>query len=174
MRRKLLWSFVIFVIFISIGIGIFLNLTSPYKALVIENIRTGEILWKSDIKIDEWFEHQYIHSVEKSPVIEKFRINDMGEIITMESWTKSFGAGLPFLQQGNVEMIDGFYVMRDLNRPTHGGVLQMKPSTLYPHTFHFREQELQLSEAPFAKALIKIETKQMTWLEAIMLYFKKE
>lgn len=174
-KRALLASSALFkrkkyvaIIAAALCIIIFLNLASPYKLIFIEDVRTNNVLWKSDIKTDEWFHHQYIHSVEKTIVIEKFRVDHTGEILTMESWTRSFGAGLPFEQQGTVEIKDGYYILRDLNRPIHGGVLLMKPSTLYPHSFHFRELELSLSEPPYAGTVIKIDVKQANWLQAFL------
>ncbi|MDQ0252851.1 hypothetical protein J2S74_000223 [Evansella vedderi] len=142
------------------------HVSSPYLSLVIAG-QGEEVLWKTDIQREEWFSHQYTHSVEKSPVIEKFKVNEAGEIVTMESWTKSFGAGMPFEQQGTVEMKDGFYILKDLNRPIHGGLLQMKPSSLYPHTFQFRDEELLLSEAPFKGKRLKIKVIPMTWFEVV-------
>nr|WP_236838752.1 DUF1850 domain-containing protein [Caldalkalibacillus salinus] len=147
---------------------VFLHVFSPDTVLVIEDVKSGQILWQEDIQAGEWFYHEYLHSVEKSPVIEKFKVNRAGEILTMESWTKSFGAGLPYEQQGTVEMVDGFYVLKDLHRPIHGGAFLMQPSNKYPHTFHFRDHRIMLSEEPYASTRIKIEVRHLTWLEAIL------
>ncbi|GAE93702.1 hypothetical protein JCM21714_2805 [Gracilibacillus boraciitolerans JCM 21714] len=108
-----------FIGLIIIGVQLFHQ--SHYQ-LVITDMNSKEVLWESSIKIGgDRFSHQYIHSVEKSPVQEIFELSNSGEIVTMESWTKSFGAGLPYQHQGEVSMKDGYYVMRNLNRPIHGG-----------------------------------------------------
>lgn len=164
-KLDLKWLLICIIILL---VAIFLNYPSPYKTLVIEDIKTEEILWHKDILTEEWFEHQYIHSVEKSPVIEKFKVDKSGQILTMESWTKSFGAGLPYERQGTTAMVDGFFVLKELNRPIHGGVLQIQPSSLYPHTFHFKKNVVVLSEPPYSSTRIKIEVKHKSWANKIL------
>ncbi|MFS0724654.1 DUF1850 domain-containing protein [Paenibacillus sp. 1P07SE] len=146
---------------------VFLRLESPYNWLMIEDYKSGTVLWKHEIEAGEWFSHRYIHSVERSPVIEKFQFDDRGRLCTMESWTRSFGAGLPYELQGETERIDGYYVSRELNRLVGSGGIRMLPSSLFPHAFYFREEEILLSEAPYAGNRITIFVKPMTWLESI-------
>ncbi len=144
----------------------------PQHLLVISDMNTGETLWESDIKQGETFFHEYIHSVEKSPVKEVFQYSSTGEVMTMESWTKSFGAGLPYQREGDVEMKDGYYVLKNLNRPVHGGALRMKPSSLYPHTFYFRDQTIYLSKEPFVTKIIEINVIDLPWWEGFISSFK--
>lgn len=141
---------------------------NPAHLLIIEAVKTGDILWQQPIQEEDWFHHEYIHSVEKSKVIEKFKLGSNGQILAMESWTRSFGAGLPYEQKGTVEHIDGYYVLKDLNDPLEH--LNMIPSHLYLHTFHFKEEEVILSELPFKKNLIKIQTKERTVFERIAIF----
>ncbi len=146
-------TIVAFIILVLIGWSLF---NQPYFQLIITDMKSNEVLWKSDISKGDTFSHQYIHSVEKSPVKEVFQFSASGKLLTMESWTKSFGAGLPYQREGDVSMRDGYYVLQNLNRPIHGGVLRMKPSDLYPHTFTFQDQTFHLSEKPFVKRIIEI------------------
>ncbi|MFD2657981.1 DUF1850 domain-containing protein [Gracilibacillus thailandensis] len=141
---------------ILLMIGVWLLVPSNYQ-LVIRDMKTKEILWADTIEKGNRFAHRYIHSVEKSPVKEVFQFSDMGEIRTMESWTKSFGAGLPYQRKGEVAMEDGYYVLKNINRPIHDDVLRMKPSNLYPHTFLFQNQTIYLSEQPFVGRVIEID-----------------
>lgn len=159
-------SFICIVFVVLLLVGVFTG--SPFKELVIFDDKTGEVLWHKPIKEAEWFSHQYIHSVEKSPVLEKFRVDANGVIYTMESWTKSFGAGLPHTQEGTAELRDGYYILRDLNRPVHGGVLLMQPSSMFPHSFYFHDEEILLSEAPYTGTRIRIEVITLTWGEALL------
>ncbi|SHN36576.1 DUF1850 domain-containing protein [Gracilibacillus kekensis] len=148
---------------ILVVIGSWWLLKQPHYQLVITDMNSKEVLWQRDIEKGDQFAHQYIHSVEKSPVKEVFELSKSGELVTMESWTKSFGAGLPYQHQGDVSIKDGFYVMQNLNRPIHGGVLRMKPSDLYPHTFIFQEETFYLSKEPFVKRIIEINVKKKAW-----------
>ncbi|MGM8216133.1 DUF1850 domain-containing protein [Bacillaceae bacterium W0354] len=158
-------------ILIVVVIVLLLILPSSNKKLVIKSLDTDEILWQNNINAGDWFYHRYIHSVEKSPVIEKFMVNENYEILTMESWTKSFGAGMPYEREGKVEISDGYYILRDLNRPVHGGVLRIKPSGLFPHTFHFKDQELTISESPFVGHKLLIEIQPVKIYEKIIQLF---
>ncbi|WP_277674279.1 DUF1850 domain-containing protein [Piscibacillus halophilus] len=132
------------------------------KKIVIEDLQTGNILWQEEVERGDWFSHRYIHSVEKSPVIEKFKVNHDWEILTMESWTKSFGAGLPYEDKGDVEMKDGYFVIQDLNKPVFGGELKFQPSELYPHTFRFKDKEVTFSEPPYSETKILVDIQNAT------------
>ncbi len=137
-----------------------------HKVLVIEEAKTGKILWGHQIKEGEWFQHEYIHSVEKSLVIEKFKLSEAGSIFAMESWTRSFGAGLPYELNGDLEMRDGFYILKNINAPIE--VLHMQPSHLEKHTFHFRDYEIILSEPPYTRTHLKFYIKNMSLLEYLL------
>lgn len=169
-RKAARYAFAI--LLVGLAAIVFLRLDSPYNWLIIEDYKSETVLWKHEIQGGEWFSHQYIHSVERSPVIEKFQFDDRGRLWTMESWTRSFGAGLPYELQGETERIDGYYVSKELNQLVEGG-LRMLPSSLFPHAFYFRDEEIRLSEAPYAGNRITIFVKPMTWLESIS-YFNLE
>ena len=165
LRKK--YAFFIITSFILISACLLLFLPSHHKALVIEEKKTGNILWQREIKPDDWFRHEYIHSVEQSLVIEKFMVDKDGQIFAMESWTRSFGAGMPYEQRGTVEMVDGFYILKDLYDPID--VIHMMPSHLHRHTFHFKEEEIVLSEPPYTRNVIKFEVRKLNWYEYILL-----
>lgn len=159
------------IIAIAVTTVVLLFTINAGKKLVIEDLKTGDILWQEQIERGDWFSHRYIHSVEKSPVIEKFKVSDDWEILTMESWTKSFGAGLPYEDKGDVEMKDGYFVIQDLNKPVYGGELKFQPSHLYPHTFHFKDEEVTFSEPPYSETRILVEIKNATLWDRIKLLF---
>lgn len=154
-----------FVFFLFFLILVFLNISSPHKLLVIEEAKTGKVLWKNEISAEDWFHHEYIHSVEKSLVIEKFKMDHTGQIFAMESWTRSFGAGLPYELKGTVEIVDGYYISKELYEPVD--ILHMQPSHLHSHTFHFRDEVIVLSEAPFTRTHLRFYIKSMNWFEYI-------
>jgi hypothetical protein len=153
-------------------IAIFLSWKSPYRVLVIEEVKSGDTLWQREINEEDWFRHEYIHSVEKSIVIEKFKLAEGGRILAMESWTRSFGAGMPYEQKGTVEMKDGFYILKDLKDPID--VIHMQPSHLYPHHFYFKEEEVVLSEPPYKRNHIKFEVREMNWFNYFLLLLKEK
>lgn len=67
----------------------------PIKVLVATNFKTGEYLKSWKVRNGEIFGIEYIHSVERSSVIENFLI-DGGRIILQDTYFQSYGAGLPF------------------------------------------------------------------------------
>ncbi|UOQ49383.1 DUF1850 domain-containing protein [Gracilibacillus caseinilyticus] len=143
----------------------------PHYLLEITDRNTDEVLWSAEIDKNETFSHEYVHSVEKSPVKEVFQFSSTGEMLTMESWTKSFGAGMPYAREGDVEMEDGYYILRNLNRPIQGGIIRMKPSNLYPHRFTFRQDSFYLSKEPFVRKIIEIDVRTLTWWEGLQRSF---
>ncbi|ENH97827.1 hypothetical protein J416_03671 [Gracilibacillus halophilus YIM-C55.5] len=157
--HKKLW--LIFLIIGAVLVGLWWS--SPDARLLIKERESGDILWQNAIRAGESFSHQYIHSVEKSPVKEVFEYTESGHIVTMESWTKSFGAGLPYQRKGEVEMEDGYYKLMNLNRPIHSNILRIQPSDLYRHTFSYKRETLTLSKAPFVKKVIEITVDPIPW-----------
>ncbi|XEC97240.1 DUF1850 domain-containing protein [Paenibacillus tarimensis] len=131
--------------------------SGEYRLQIVE-AKSDTVLWQTKAEIGDDFSHRYIHSVELSPVIESFTIGDGGEIIAMESRTRSFGAGLPHVSKGVTELEGGYYVMKELHEPV--GELHMQPSHLHLHTFHYGEQSLQLSEPPYTRTHLTIRVEQ--------------
>ncbi|WP_027964723.1 DUF1850 domain-containing protein [Halalkalibacillus halophilus] len=159
------WTLICSIIIAIILLFLYISTT---RVLVISETENNDILWQEPIELGDWFEHEYIHSVEQSPVIEKFQLMENGEIHTQESWTKSFGAGLPHTAEGDVEITDGYYVMKNLDRPLRGESLQMKPSDIRLHTFSFKEETITLSEPPFVGKVITIEVQDQNWVERMI------
>ncbi|WP_227937386.1 DUF1850 domain-containing protein [Alkalihalobacillus deserti] len=111
----------------------FLQIYLPYEDVVF---------FETPIKPDETFYHEYIHSVELSQVREYFKIDDHYNMIATASWTQSFGAGLPYEKRDELEMKEGFIVIKQERLIEH---LNMLPSDLFPHAFYVGEQTVDLS-----------------------------
>ncbi|WP_034626638.1 DUF1850 domain-containing protein [Halalkalibacter okhensis] len=111
----------------------FLQIYLPYNDIVF---------WEEKIQPNDTFYHEYLHSVELSPVREYFTIDDEYRMIATESWTKSFGAGLPYETKDHLEIVDGFFVIQDHRELEYLNIL---PSHLYPHSFFYGEQSIDLS-----------------------------
>ncbi|MGP4042176.1 DUF1850 domain-containing protein [Gracilibacillus sp. D59] len=164
LQRRNAFLATITVVFLLVA-GLLLFVPSHYQ-LVVRDMTTKGILWTDTIVKGDRFSHRYIHSVEKSPVKEVFEFSDAGKLMTMESWTKSFGAGLPYQRIGEVSLQDGYYVLKNINRPIHEDVLRIKPSDLYPHTFSFQNQTIYLSKQPFVGRVIEIDVIRSSWWES--------
>ncbi len=55
----------------------------------------GNVLYSSPVSPGDEFEIVYIHSVQRSPVVEKFRVLPDRSIVVFETIYQDFGAGLP-------------------------------------------------------------------------------
>ena len=64
------------------------------------------------------FSLQYVHSVEKTPVIEKFHIREDGKLILTSTLYRSYGVGLPSLpDEGKLTISnDGWFRLEGLHR----------------------------------------------------------
>lgn len=63
------------------------------------------------------FSLRYTHSVEKTPVVETFRVLDDGRLLLISTAYKSYGVGLPSLpSEGKLTIRDGWFVLENLQR----------------------------------------------------------
>lgn len=133
-------------LFIFLEIVMIIQLNKPLN-IIIEDMNTGEELFSQRIEERERFEVSYIHSVERSPVNEIFEVRG-DEIYTMESHTESFGAGMPY-EGEDVELADGKFIIRNINRKVHGGTLRIRPSSVFPHHIKIGDKDLIISDPPY-------------------------
>ncbi len=60
---------------------------------------------------------RYTHSVEKTPVVETFRILDDGRLMLISTAYQSYGVGLPSLpEEGKLTVAGGWLVLENLHR----------------------------------------------------------
>lgn len=141
-------------VFIIIIIGILFYIYRPTQ-LIVADMNTEEVLFSKKVEQGERFEITYIHSVERSPVKEIFEVRGQ-DIYTMESHTESFGAGMPYTGE-KIEMKDGKFVIKDINRKVHGGTLRVRPSSVFPHHIKIGEEDLVISDPPYEGRNLEIK-----------------
>ncbi|AQS57660.1 DUF1850 domain-containing protein [Desulforamulus ferrireducens] len=118
--------------------------------------------------LDQSFTYEYLHSVLKTPVQEKF-ILAPGHDLLLESTTyQSLGVGTPFLPgEGELENHNGLYVLKGQNRTFHqlnlGLVDFTKQAILY------RGSRYELADFFTSGSLIELQVKSMTPAELIWL-----
>lgn len=77
---------------------------------------------------DRTFSLRYIHSVEKTPVIEYFRVQDDGRMILTATAYQSYGVGLPSLpEEGHLKVADGWLFLEGLHRVYHDIRIRVGP-----------------------------------------------
>ncbi len=137
-------------------IFIFLPLS---KALVLSDFKTGEVLYCSPVKPGNIFRVSYIHSVNKSPVEDCFRIGDKYEIIIDKTIFKSFGAGVPASPEdgGELHVYNDRIEVTEINRRIDQFLLFI--GVIAEHRFKMDDDEILLKaiRKPQTSVLIKVE-----------------
>ncbi|GAE31429.1 DUF1850 domain-containing protein [Halalkalibacter hemicellulosilyticus] len=113
----------------------------------------GKVIWESPIIAEETFYHEYTHSVALTPVREYYKMNTEGNMVATESWVQSFGAGVPYERKDKLLYIDGFYVIEEEREVE---ALTIMPSSLFPHSFYFKENTVDLTTYEGHKLHIRI------------------
>ncbi|MCK0470238.1 DUF1850 domain-containing protein [Halalkalibacter sp. APA_J-10(15)] len=113
----------------------------------------GKVIWEEPIQAGETFYHEYIHSVSLSPVREYYKMNAERNMVAIESWVQSFGAGLPYERKDKLLYIDGFYVIEEEREVE---ALTIMPSSLFPHSFYLKEHTVDLTAYEGHKLRIRI------------------
>ena len=101
-------------ILILILLLVFIYLLWPTKVLRASNFKTGEELKQWKVGDGDIFSIEYIHSVEQSPVIENFLI-DNKDIILQDTYFHSYGAGLPATTPYKTELTENGIRVYDIN-----------------------------------------------------------
>ena len=133
----------IFLLFLAILLLLAVFWAQAPKLQVVAT-ESDDILFEEEIEPGDTFFHEYIHSVMKTPIREVFVINDDFEVAPKETWTKTFGAGIPYDADEPIRQEDGFYIIPDDGRVVEE--LRLIPSNLYTHTFEFKNETLHLSD----------------------------
>ncbi|WP_390358692.1 DUF1850 domain-containing protein [Virgibacillus byunsanensis] len=107
------------------------------------------ILIMEQVNADTTFSSEYIHSVAKCLIIEKFEVNDNHEMVLMESWNCSFGAGIETKPPPGAtdRLEDGFYVIDDINQVFTDISLHAVP--MNEQIIKIDGKQWNVSEAPF-------------------------
>ena len=100
-----------------------------------------------ELRQDRVFSLKYTHSVEKTPVIETFQVQENGTLLLISTRYKSYGVGLPSLpQEGKLTVADGWLTLEGLQRqyrdirvrvgPEAGLVLEIGRQTYPVHEWY--------------------------------------
>jgi hypothetical protein len=110
----------------------------PAVEVRIEDAASGRPLWRRYVPPGTVLELRYVHSVERTPVVEVFRAEVRGLYLVEMRFT-SQGAGLP--TEGYVRERD-FLVLRT---DRHVGTLHLRVSALARHRLRVHEQDVDLT-----------------------------
>lgn len=165
-KQKLGWLLGVCLLTV-IGIYLFL-LDVPVLYAIDEE---ENILISERVDADTTFMSEYIHSVVKCPIIEKLEVNDQFEIVLMESWNCSFGAGIETESPpGATDRIeDGFYVIDNMNQVFTE--ISFHPVEMSDQILTIDDKEWNLSKEPFVgetfSLTVEVESLFIYWWNKI-------
>ena len=77
----------------------------PCPALQIREMRSGVNLYRASVKEGDEFTIEFVHSIERTPVREVFRIENDYKIYLVGTVYESFGTGLPTTPDEGAELV---------------------------------------------------------------------
>lgn len=88
---------------------------TPIRVLLASDYKTGEYLKSWPIGKGEKFDIEYTHSVQLTPVIEIYTVDEEDNILLEESYFYSYGAGLPSTTPYDFEITQGGFRIYNIN-----------------------------------------------------------
>lgn len=129
------------------------------KNLVLYNYKMGYVIKKIPIKNDDFFSIEFMHSVNKSPVIDYYKFNDKNEIYVYKTIYYGFGAGVETELENNETLRygdDGSMIIENIDKKIDNLVYYL--SDLYDHTLRINDKDkMSLWEICGKKIMIKIQ-----------------
>lgn len=149
-------------------IGIYLFLSNVHVMYAIDE--DGDILISKQVNADTTFSSEYIHSVVKCPIIEIHEVNEQGEMVLMESWNCSFGAGIETQAPPGAtdELEDGFYVIDNINKVLTE--ILYHPVGMSDQILTIDDQEWNISKEPFVGKTFSLAVEE----ESLLVYWWKK
>ena len=147
---------------------LFFTLSGPWPAtaggnrpatgsrLVVSEFGSGKVIVSLPAASGERFTIRYIHSVDKTPIFEEFRLDAAKGIILEKTWFTMFGAGLGHWPgHGRLTQDKNWITIRDINRPLGSFILRIGALSV-GHTIIFRGRQINLSRrAAGVRALVE-------------------
>lgn len=137
-----------------LGLGAALLLLAPAPWLVLRDFEGGERIAAFPLAFGNLFEICYVHSVDRMPVCEVFRLEAEAGIVLQETYFRMFGAGMGHWPgHGAVAEEKGWMKIKEINRPVGAFVLRVG-SPGVDHTLAVGKESLNLSNNHAGKRLV--------------------
>ena len=131
------------------------------KRLIIYNYNSDTEIKEFNIKNNDYFSIEFIHSVNKSPVIDYYKFNDNNEIYVYKTIYYNYGAGVETeLENGETLRYgdDGSMIIENINKKIDP--LTYYLSSIYDHKLRISGgEEISLWDICGKNLIIKIEIK---------------
>ncbi|SFL82665.1 DUF1850 domain-containing protein [Halanaerobium salsuginis] len=160
------FKFFLFIFFLLIITVLLLSL--KVNTLQLVDYKKNNIFWQEKAVENAVFKISYIHSVERTPVIEIFKIKQ-GKIILTGTEYESYGAGLPTTAiTGEYVVKNDKFFLKDINQFLPD--IMLRVSDYAQHEFIYQDQVYELYKKIPTETLVQIRTKQVSYFN----YYQKE
>lgn len=151
------------VIIVSSLAALCFSLFLPCHVLRIEAAREHQTVFIHRIRPDDTFSTTYIHSVERSPVREYFRVDRDFRIVLYETHFSSCNTGLPTTLSGDEKLyIDGDHLrISRMNRVVPG--LDLWVNERYGNTLQLGEDTILKLPSLAGDTLLRVTVERVTW-----------
>ena len=124
--------------------------------LVVSNFSTHETIAALPVEAGDRFTIRYIHSVDKTPIFEEFRLDLKQGLVLEKTWFTMFGAGLGHWPgHGRLTQNKDWITIDDIERPLGSFILRIGALSV-GHTIIYHNREINLSRrAPGVRALVE-------------------
>ncbi|QZY54272.1 DUF1850 domain-containing protein [Crassaminicella profunda] len=128
--------------------------------LLLEDIKSSNIIFIHKISPNDQFTMHWMHSVELEPWEETFYIDDDYNILLDYTRFKAFGAGVPDMAGKKTVIKNGWIYFLEINKPMPN--LTYGISNFAKHTFYFKNQTLKLYEMVPNDDPVRVYTKKIS------------
>jgi len=124
--------------------------------LVVSNFSTAEIIAILPVSAGDKFTIRYIHSVDKTPIFEEFRLDLKQGLVLEKTWFTMFGAGLGHWPgHGDLSQDKEWITIDNIEQPLGSFILRIGALSV-GHTIIYHNREINLSRrAPGVRALVE-------------------
>ncbi|RQD67427.1 MAG: DUF1850 domain-containing protein [Tindallia sp. MSAO_Bac2] len=147
----------------------------PVFFLQASDNKTGVVLYRHSLRLNDEFQVSYTHSVEKTPVVEHYRIMPDKRILLTEMVYQSYGAGLPTDKDYDYEIFEDSFRLYNINKVSSALVYRTDPQTLdLDMRLIFDDESIPFRQFSEERSSIKLEIKRNPlWLFYIKEWYNK-
>jgi len=126
--------------------------------LVVSNFATAEVIASLKVKIGDRFTIRYIHSVDKTPIFEEFRLDRDQGLVLEKTWFTMFGAGLGHWPgHGDLTQDADWITIDNIEKPLGSFILRIGALNV-GHTIIYHDHKINLSRlAPGVRVLVEFK-----------------
>ncbi|MDQ0902315.1 DUF1850 domain-containing protein [Paenibacillus sp. V4I7] len=152
--RIWLWL-IIFVTVVAVAIWLW---ASTIPALTIRQVADGEVVFQSRMEKNGRFSLTYIHSIHRTPIEERFFINEKRQMVLDSMIFESYGVGIPSSLEGNetFRMENGKMRIENIHRTLEMFELRIG-QVIADHKLLLRDQVIPLSQLSMPGSAVRFE-----------------